>query len=112
MRAAPIKRIRPPPGRFRLVCFNIMQNKIFEHFIFICIVLNTIVLTLKWYEQDESIVRALEVINYVFSAIFLIEAILKILGLGPKRYFSDGWNQFDFIIAVGSVISIIISSFL
>lgn len=29
---------------------------------------------------------------------FIIEATLKIIALGPYGYFSDGWNRFDFTI--------------
>ena len=51
----------------------------------------------------------LDIINYVFAAIFTIEAILKIIALG-KNYFCDGWNCFDFIIVSGTLISILIAS--
>jgi Ion transport protein len=76
----------------------------------VSIVLNTICLTMKWYEQSEDIERTLEIINYVFSGIFFIEAFIKITGSGPKIYFRDSWNRFDFLIATGSLVSIIISS--
>lgn len=75
------------------------------------IVLNTIVLTMKWYEQSKDIETILEIINYVFTAIFMSEAIIKILGIGTRLYFQDSWNRFDFSIAVLSLVSIIISEF-
>lgn len=53
----------------------------------------------------------LENINYVFAAIFSIEASLKILGLGPKIYFAERWNCFDFFIVIGTIISIFITLF-
>ena len=42
-------------------------------------------------------------INYICTGIFIAEAIIKLLGLG-KNYFKDGWNVFDFIIVVSSII--------
>jgi hypothetical protein len=41
----------------------------------------------------------------------MVEAIIKIIGYSSKVYFSEGWNRFDFIIAVGSIISIIVSQY-
>jgi hypothetical protein len=51
-----------------------------------------------------------EWLNYGFTAIFLIEAILKLIGIGPKTYFEDGWNIYDCIIILGSFVSIFISA--
>jgi voltage-dependent calcium channel L type alpha-1D len=50
----------------------------------------------------------LELINYTFSVIFGLEAIIKILALGIK-YFNKGWNLFDFAIVIGYLLSIIVS---
>ena len=51
----------------------------FENMIFVMIALNTLVLMLKWYQQSEIIVIVLENINYVFTAIFIAEAVIKII---------------------------------
>lgn len=47
----------------------------------------------------------LEILNYVFVAVFTIEAVLKLVSLG-LRYWADWWNVFDFTIVVGSLIGI------
>ena len=49
----------------------------------------------------------IDYINNVFNGIFIFEAIFKILGSG-LRYFKDRWNIFDFIIAFGSLIGVIV----
>ena len=43
--------------------------------------------------------------NYVFVAIFTIEAIMKLIGLGPSYYFYIDWNKFDFFIVILSIVS-------
>lgn len=43
-----------------------------------CIVLNTIVLMIKWYAMSAAVIDVITMINYVFMAIFTIEAIIKI----------------------------------
>ena len=48
--------------------------------------------------------------NYVFTAIFTIEAVTRIVAIAPRLYFSEGWNVFDTIIIIGSFASIFISA--
>ena len=38
---------------------------------------------------------ALEIMNYIFTAVFGIEMILKLIGLGPYGYIKDVLNIFD-----------------
>ena len=44
--------------------------------------------------------------NHVILVVFVLEVILKITAVWPhpKRYFSDGWNLFDFLIVLFSLI--------
>lgn len=37
----------------------------------------------------------------MFSAIFTLEAVFKIIALG-RSYFHDGWNIFDFAVVIGT----------
>jgi len=53
----------------------------------------------------------MEYVNYGFASIFTIEAILKLLGLGPRKYFDEKWNIFDFVVVVGTIGSILITLF-
>lgn len=50
LRSAPIKKIMPPENPFRLFFFKIQKSTSFNNFIFVSIVLNTLVLMLKWYQ--------------------------------------------------------------
>jgi len=72
--------------------------------------MNTIALTLNWYQRPNFMENMLEIVNYAFTAIFTIEAVIRIYGLGPRYYFKDNWNIFDFIILVGSYIGILIEA--
>lgn len=92
--------------------FKIVDSKYFEFFIIGCIIANTLALALNWYGRSESVERSLEFSNYFFNAIFTIEAIMRILALGIKKYFTtDGWNIFDFVILLGSYIGYFIEAF-
>jgi hypothetical protein len=67
------------------------------------------VLTLKWYRQDPAIDWVNEKINYAFTAIFIGEAVIKLLASGPVIYFRDGWNKFDFCIVLLSLLSVLLT---
>ena len=42
----------------------------------------------------------------IFTTIFALEALLKIMALSPSRYFKDGWNIFDSVIVVLSLMDL------
>ena len=50
----------------------------------------------------------LEVVNYVFTAIFVSEALLKLIAFGTS-YFKTSWNIFDFIVVCASLFDIILN---
>lgn len=91
--------------------FKIINNKYFEVFIIFCIVINTIALALNWYRRPNVVERVTDIVNYIFTVVFTIEAIIKIWGMGWKKYFTDGWNIFDFAIMIGSYLGVIVEYF-
>ena len=74
-----------------------------ELFINICIMVNTLFMALDHYGMAEELSNVLQVGNYIFTAIFTAECVLKLLALSPLQYFRDGWNIFDFIIVMLSL---------
>lgn len=90
----------------RRICIIIIKNSKFEPFIIFVILLNTVVLASNHYMIDEGFRQVLETSNGVFSIIFGIEAIMKIVAL-KKAYFADNWNRFDFTIIFFSALLII-----
>jgi hypothetical protein len=47
--------------------------------------------------------------NFVFTIIFIVEMILKIIGLGPNGYLSDPINHLDGFIVVISFAELVLS---
>lgn len=80
-----------------------------HNIILVSIIINTLVLALKWYRQPQELDYATDVINYIFAIVFGFEAAIKMIGYGFAHYFRSGWNKFDFFIVVTSVLSIFIS---
>jgi hypothetical protein len=76
----------------------------------ICILLNTLVLAVVWYDMSEEMKGVLGVLNYIFMVIFTLECIFKLIAL-KCAYFKDAWNIFDFVVVVGTAVVLIISYF-
>ena len=82
---------------------NSKLNNFFEYFITFTILVNAIILTIKYPGISAKTQHVLDLINYVCVGIFVVEAVIKLTALG-KNYFRDGWNKFDLIIVLGSLI--------
>lgn len=86
---------------------RIVTSSWFNHTITGVIIANAIVIGLDTSaELNENHGRLFEACNYLFLAIFIVEALIKMIAQHPNvlRYFRDGWNLFDFSIIVISLI--------
>ena len=82
---------------------SLVESSLFERFILIVILLNTIDLGLETSPYlIEHYGLALEVANIVFIAIYLVEMLLKLYAW-RGAYFKNGWNIFDFCIVLVSL---------
>lgn len=56
-------------------------------------------------ELSQPLGTLLAVVDWVVTAFFLLEIVVKMIGLGGfGKFFKDGWNVFDFVIVVLSLI--------
>lgn len=101
--ARPLER---PQGAIAGTCYAIVTNESFESVVLMLVVLNSILMATTHYGQPESYAAMLTMMNLVFTVLFAIEMVLKLIGLGFKYYFNDGWNCLDFVVVVGSIIMI------
>ncbi|XP_031358940.1 sodium channel protein 60E-like [Photinus pyralis] len=92
--------------QFQQGLYQIVRDPLFELFITVCIVLNTMFLALEHHGMSESVHRALDVGNKVFTSIFTLECTMKLMALS-KDFFKNGWNIFDLIIVSASVLDLI-----
>ena len=52
----------------------------------------------------------LDLTNNIFTIIFILEAVLKLIAYG-NTYFNNSWNQFDFFVVFSSIIDVGMSGF-
>ena len=45
--------------------------------------------------------------NTVFTCVFVVELILKLLALGCREFWRSGWNIFDSILVAGSLVDLV-----
>ncbi|XP_055742428.1 voltage-dependent N-type calcium channel subunit alpha-1B-like isoform X6 [Salvelinus fontinalis] len=81
----------------------------FEYSIMIMIALNTVVLMMKFHGAPDFYEAMLKHFNIVFTALFSLECILKIIAFGPLNYLKDPWNVFDFVTVLGSITDIVVT---
>ncbi|KXZ48369.1 hypothetical protein GPECTOR_28g776 [Gonium pectorale] len=68
------------------------------------ILINTLVMCINWYGIPASLEAGLHNVNLCLTAYFTLELLVMVGSMGPKRYFSDGMNVFDFTVVVASIV--------
>ena len=97
----------PNPQGIQVFFRKITISRGFETFITSCIVLNTVAMAVVHLGMSDEFKKVLEILNYIFAAIFNMEMILKLFAMG-KCYFQEGWNWFDCFIVIGTDIGILL----
>lgn len=86
-------------------CFKLANSSVFEYSVMALILGNVLFLALKHLGMDDQWGGIIENANYVFTFVFALEAIIKLLGFGSKQYFARGWNRFDFFLVIAGIAS-------
>jgi len=93
-------------SRLQLLVIRIINHWGFETFIMGCILGNMMTMALLYDEATVDYIMVLENLNYAFTGIFCLEAVLKMHGLTPANYFRSRWNCFDFCVVFCSLLEI------
>ncbi|XP_063733054.1 voltage-dependent T-type calcium channel subunit alpha-1I-like [Eleginops maclovinus] len=104
-----------PQNRFRIFCQHVISHKMFDNMVLLFILLSCITIAMERPGiHSESTERwILHMSRYVFSGVFLVEMLFKVLALGvlfgKDSYCCSSWNVVDGLLVVLSVVHIIIS---
>ncbi|XP_048873398.1 calcium channel, voltage-dependent, L type, alpha 1F subunit isoform X2 [Brienomyrus brachyistius] len=110
LKAQPLK-LYIPKNPIQYKFWSIVNSTVFEYIMFVLILLNTVTLAVQHYEQSKIFSYTMDILNMVFTGLFTVEMVLKILALRFRHYFTDAWNSFDALIVVGSVVDIVVTEF-
>ncbi|KAI4532140.1 hypothetical protein MG293_017405 [Ovis ammon polii] len=89
--------------------FDLVTHQVFDVIIIILILLNMLSMMAESHHQSDTMKHLLECLNLAFVVIFAIECLIKIFAL-RQYYFTNGWNLFDCVIVVLSIVSTVVSA--
>lgn len=98
-----------PP--LRIICRaarRLVQWKYFEHVVYVLIVANGLAMAIRVFQsadnlQDGAMNFCGSWDTFLFLAIFLLEALLRIIGIGWTDYITSGWNIFDLSVTLAAL---------
>ncbi len=96
-----------PNNDFQRSVYLFVTSTYFDFFIFIIIFLNLICLGLIFQDCSKSYSDILYIFNIIFTILFFLEFILKVIGLGVRGYLNSKWNLLDLFIIITSALNII-----
>ena len=104
----PLRRHKRPEGMGPIVAcrerlYDMVTSHTFEMLILIVIVFNTVLMAADGHGISPWLHSTLDNANDLCTAIFLVEALLKLCAHGLRDYLSEPWNVFDLLVVVVAV---------
>lgn len=103
----------PPPKSYRdtltgprAQLYDVVNGDAFTAFIYVAILINTVVLIMDDYPRPPEYSQAMSMMNFLLALVFLVEMLLKWVAMGLS-YFEDPFNNFDCAIVWISIITMI-----
>lgn len=113
-----IEQAKPEFSTFKLPEDDLRKNlyifvtygNYFNNFIMIVIILNMLTMAMNYDGSPLIYNQILDIINLIFTSIFIIECILKVVANGFAGYIYYGWNKFDCFVVVCSIVDLVLSN--
>ncbi|KAE9001800.1 Sodium channel protein type 5 subunit alpha [Phytophthora rubi] len=106
-RVGPVRVLKPPKQMWRRHLFVLVRTPRFEWLIMICIIVNTFLMAAQFFGESTLQASVINVVNEIFAVVFTMEAVMKLVAFGWE-YFEDQWNQFDFFVVLGTLLSVVV----
>tara|TARA_B100000427_G_scaffold298853_1_gene280125 strand:- start:172 stop:861 length:690 start_codon:yes stop_codon:yes gene_type:complete len=87
--------------------FKLNSSRIFQFSVISIIILNAVTLGISTYELNSILKNTIQILDYGITVFFVIEILIRFIS-EPKKlnFFKSGWNIFDTIIVLISLIPI------
>ena len=107
--------ILKPDTLIRKGLHKLVNSKWFDPFILACILISSALLAVEdTVHEDATVNKVLGYIDFIFTPIFALEVIIKILNYGavlhPGAYFRDSWNVMDALVVGSAIASLVLSN--
>ena len=90
--------------KLRYAFYIVATNDYFDFSILSIVVINSIFMALDGNLFAPEILEKLNISNYVFNSIFILEYVVKFIGLGPFLYYSDAFTYLDTLIIAFAIL--------
>ena len=104
-----------PDSLIRKGLHKLVNSNWFDPFILACILISSALLAVEdTVNEDATVNKVLGYIDFIFTPIFALEVILKILNYGvvlhPGAYFRDSWNVMDALVVGSAIASLVLGN--
>lgn len=83
----------------------VKSSKIFQNIVTIVIISSSILVGVSTYNIDGSLLFLINILDHAITVFFIIEILIRFSSESKKQdFFKDGWNIFDSIIVISSII--------
>lgn len=83
------------------------NNKLFETFVIAVIIVSALVIGASTYDVPPRLLEVFWALDWAVTLFFLAEIVVRMLAEGSlRRFFSQGWNVFDFVIVTASLVPV------
>jgi voltage-gated sodium channel len=98
---------QPPANTLAYSLQQIERSKLFQSSVIFIIVLSAIAIGAKTYDLPPLLSQLLGALDFAITLFFLAEILLRFIACeNRKRFLADGWNLFDTLIVIGSLVPI------
>jgi len=99
--------ILPPPKhqRFRVACYHLVGRPWWDKVSTGVVLLNVVVMMCNYYGESQQYKDDLDLANYLFSYIYLVELITVLSAFGWRQYLVDNFNVVDAACIILMVVS-------
>uniref|UniRef100_A0A8I5Y8D5 Voltage-dependent L-type calcium channel subunit alpha n=1 Tax=Rattus norvegicus TaxID=10116 RepID=A0A8I5Y8D5_RAT len=93
---------------FRWKCHDLVKSKVFYWLVILIVALNTLSIASEHHNQPLWLTHLQDVANRVLLALFTIEMLMKMYGLGLRQYFMFIFNRFDCFVVCSGILEILL----
>ncbi len=87
--------------------FKLKESSIFQFSVIFIIIINAITIGIGTYDLDDLLTKVISILDYSITIFFVIEILIRFIGEPKKKdFFKSGWNVFDTVIVLISLIPI------
>ncbi|XP_041614683.1 voltage-dependent L-type calcium channel subunit alpha-1S isoform X2 [Vulpes lagopus] len=93
---------------FRWKCHDVIKSRVFYWLVILVVALNTLSIASEHHNQPLWLTHLQDVANRVLLALFTVEMLMKMYGLGLRQYFMSIFNRFDCFVVCSGLLEILL----